>query len=308
MYPYIDSFIHYLESEKNYSPHTVAGYRRDLFHGVDFFAGALGKRDSDLMPPDLNARLMRSYLGDLFSSGLAKTSISRRLAAWRSFYRYLGREGLVERNPLKGVSSLKMDKRLPHFLFREECGALMESPRDGDPLTVRDRALLETLYASGIRVSELVGLDLAGVNLSGGEVLVMGKGSRERVAPLGKYAVGALTAYLDSARPQLIKNSGEKALFLNHRGTRLTDRGVRQIIKKYVHRLGVQSTVSPHTLRHTFATHLLDSGADLRSVQEMLGHKNLSTTQIYTHLTRERLREVYLKAHPRDRMDNSSEE
>jgi len=308
MYPYIDSFIHYLESEKNYSPHTVAGYRRDLFHGVDFFAGALGKRDSDLMPPDLNARLMRSYLGDLFSSGLAKTSISRRLAAWRSFYRYLGREGLVERNPLKGVSSLKMDKRLPHFLFREECGALMESPRDGDPLTVRDRALLETLYASGIRVSELVGLDLAGVNLSGGEVLVMGKGARERVAPLGKYAVGALTAYLGSARPQLIKNSGEKALFLNHRGTRLTDRGVRQIIKKYVHRLGVQSTVSPHTLRHTFATHLLDSGADLRSVQEMLGHKNLSTTQIYTHLTRERLREVYLKAHPRDRMDNSSEE
>lgn len=310
MYSYIDSFIHYLEAEKNYSPHTVANYRRDLFHGVDFFAGALGKKDSDLRPADLDPRLMRSYLGDLFYSGLAKASIYRRLAAWRSFYRYLGREGLVEKNPLKGVASLKLDKRLPQFLFKEQCGALVEAPGDDAPLAVRDRALLETLYASGIRVGELVGLNLENINLAGGQLLVMGKGSRERVVPLGSYAVEALGLYLESARPRLVGTQGtggEKAAFVNHRGGRLTDRGVRKIIKKYVNRLGIQNTVSPHTMRHTFATHMLDSGADLRAVQELLGHKNLSTTQIYTHLTRERLREVYLKSHPRVRMDEGDD-
>ncbi|MCL6612186.1 MAG: tyrosine recombinase XerC [Peptococcaceae bacterium] len=304
MYSYIDSFIHYLEAEKNYSPRTVASYRRDLFHGVDFFAGALGRRDSDLEPADLDPGLMRSYLGDLFYSGLAKTSIARRLAAWRSFYRYLGREGLVEKNPLRGVASLKLEKRLPQFLFREECGALVESPRCGDPLSLRDRALLETLYASGIRVGELVGLDLENVNLARGELLVMGKGAKERVVPIGTCAVEALNAYLELARPRLSGNGGERAVFVNHKGGRLTDRGVRKIIKKYVGRLGIQNTVSPHTLRHTFATHMLDGGADLRAVQEMLGHKNLSTTQKYTHLTREKLKEVYLKSHPRVRMDN----
>ncbi len=303
MYSYIDSFIHYLEAEKNYSPHTVANYRRDLFHGVDFFAGVLGKKDSDLRPADLDPRLMRSYLGDLFYSGLAKTSISRRLAAWRSFYRYLGREGLVAKNPLKGVASLKLEKRLPQFLFKEQCGALVEAPGGGDPLAVRDRAMLETLYASGIRVGELVSLNLENINLAAGELLVMGKGSRERVVPLGSFAVEALGLYLESVRPRLAGTGGEKAAFVNHRGGRLTDRGVRKIIKKYVSRLGIQNTVSPHTVRHTFATHMLDGGADLRAVQELLGHKNLSTTQIYTHLTRERLREVYLKSHPRVRMD-----
>ncbi|MFZ5634806.1 MAG: tyrosine recombinase XerC [Bacillota bacterium] len=304
MYSYIDSFIHYLETERNYSPHTIANYRRDLFHGVDFFAGALGKRDTDLKPADLDARLMRSYLGDLFYCGLAKTSISRRLAAWRSLYRYLGREGLVEKNPLKGLSSLKPEKRLPRFLFREECGALVESPKENSPLAIRDRALMETLYASGIRVGELVSLDMEGLNLASGELLVMGKGSRERVVPLGTYAVDALNLYLEVARPRLVPTTGEKAVFVNFKGQRLTDRGVRKIIKKYVGRLGIQNTVSPHTMRHTFATHMLDSGADLRAVQEMLGHKNLSTTQIYTHLTRERLKEIYLKHHPRVKMDN----
>lgn len=304
MYSYIDSFIHYLEAERNYSPHTVANYRRDLFHGIDFFAGALGRKDSDLRPSDLDARLMRSYLGDLFYSGLAKSSIARRLAAWRSFYRYLGREGLVERNPLKGFSSLKLDKRLPHFLFREECSTLVESPGDDNPLSLRDRALLETLYASGIRVGELVGLDLESVNLAAGELLVMGKGARERLVPLGSRAVEALNLYLEKGRPRLAGSGGQSAVFLNHKGGRLTDRGIRKIIKKYVLRLGIQNTVSPHTLRHTFATHMLDGGADLRVVQEILGHKNLSTTQIYTHLTRERLKEVYLKSHPRVKMDS----
>ncbi|MHB8157940.1 MAG: tyrosine recombinase XerC [Desulfocucumaceae bacterium] len=302
IYHRIDSFIHYLETEKNYSYHTIVNYRRDLFHGVDFFAGALGKKDSELIPSDIDIRLMRSYLGDLFYSGLAKTSISRRLAAWRSFYRYLGREGLIDRNPLKGIFSLKAEKKLPHFLFKEECCALVESPGSGSPLALRDRAMLEVLYASGIRVGELVGMDLENVNAGAGELTVMGKGAKERVVPIGHYAVEALTIYLEAGRPRLLHKQGEKAVFLNFQGSRLTDRGVRKIIKKYVSVLGLQSSVSPHTLRHTFATHLLDSGADLRAVQEMLGHKNLSTTQIYTHLTRERLKQVYLKAHPRVKM------
>jgi integrase/recombinase XerC len=299
MYHYIDNFIHYLETEKNYSPHTVSNYRRDLFCGVDFFAAILGKKDLEIIPSDINVKLMRSYLGDLFYSGLAKTSIARRLAAWRSFYRYLGREGLVESNPLKGVSSLKPEKKLPHFLFREECSALIESPGDSSPLALRDRALMEVLYASGIRVGELVNLDMESVNLGRGELLVMGKGSRERVVPLGTFAVEALHLYLDAARPKLARNTKGKAVFVNFKGGRLTDRGVRKIIKKYVNLTGIQDTTSPHTMRHTFATHMLDGGADLRAVQEMLGHKNLSTTQIYTHLTRERLKDVYLKCHPR---------
>lgn len=305
MYSYIDNFIYYLETERNYSHHTVVNYRRDLFHGIDFFAGALGKKDSDLMPSDLDMKLVRAYLGDLFYSGLAKSSISRRLAAWRSFYRYLGREGLVDRNPLKRVSSLKPEKRLPHFLFKEDCAALIESTGDGFPLALRDRALLEVLYATGIRVGELVTLDLKDSNPGGGELLVMGKGSRERVVPMGRWAVDALYSYLDTGRPRLVRDTEERALFVNFRGGRLTDRGVRKIIKKYVSRMGIQNTVSPHTMRHSFATHMLDNGADLRAVQEMLGHKNLSTTQIYTHLTKERLRQVYLNSHPRVKMDSS---
>lgn len=299
MYSYIDSFICYLATERNYSPHTIDCYRHDLFHGVDFFAGALGKKDSELMPQDLSPQLVRSYLGDLYFNNLAKASISRRLAAWRSFYRYLGREGLVADNPLSNVASLKLEKKLPTFLFVDDCKALMEAPKSDSPLSLRDRAILETLYSSGIRVGEMMGLDIDDLNMVRGELRVMGKGSKERLAPLGSYAKTALVNYLERARPVLAKNSLDKALFVNNSGHRLSDRSIRKIIKKYAVGLGFQGNISPHTLRHTFATHLLDSGADLRAVQEMLGHKNLSTTQIYTHLTKERLREVYLKHHPR---------
>lgn len=302
MYHYIDNFIHYLEAEKNYSPHTVICYRRDLFSGIDFFSSANGIKDTELKPSDVNVKLMRQYLGELFGGGLARTSIARRLAAWRSFYRYLGREGLVERNPLRGVFSLKPEKRLPHFLFREECSALVESAKDNHPLALRDRALIEVLYGSGIRVGELVTLDMENVDLGGSHLIVMGKGSKERAVPLGRYALNALNLYFDAARPVLIRGKSEEAVFVNFKGFRLSDRGVRKIIKKYVNKLGMHSTVSPHTLRHSFATHLLEGGADLRAVQEMLGHKNLSTTQVYTHLTKERLKEVYLRSHPRANM------
>ncbi len=299
MYSYIDSFIYYLETEKNYSPYTIDCYRRDLFHGVDFFAGVLGKKDSELEPNDINPHLVRSYLGDLYFNNLAKTSISRRLAAWRSFYRYLVREGLVSKNPLSSVASLKLEKKLPNYLFVDDCKALMEAPQPDNPLALRDKAILETLYSSGIRVGEMMGLDTDDLDLGRGELRVMGKGSKERLAPLGSYAIEALGNYLGKARPILVKNNPDKALFVNNRGYRLSDRGIRKIIKKYAAGLGLQGNVSPHTLRHTFATHMLDGGADLRVVQELLGHKNLSTTQIYTHLTKERLREVYLKHHPR---------
>ncbi|NTW04682.1 MAG: tyrosine recombinase XerC [Peptococcaceae bacterium] len=299
MYAYIDSFIYYLETERNYSPHTISNYRRDLFHGVDFFAGVLGKKDCDLEPGDINSKLVRSYLGDLYFNKLAKSSISRRLAAWRSFYRYLSREGVVLKNPLRNVASLKQDKKLPNFLFLEDCKAIIEAPFKDEILSMRDRALMETLYSSGIRVIELVNLDLEDLDFSRGELLVMGKGMKERLAPLGAYARKALSIYLERSRPKLARDIFEKAVFLNYKGFRLTDRGIRKILKKYAIEAGLQGNISPHTFRHTFATHLLDGGADLRAVQEMLGHKNLSTTQIYTHLTKEKLREVYLKHHPR---------
>ncbi len=301
MYSYIDSFIYYLDTEKNYSPHTIISYRRDLYHGLDFFAGALGKQDFMIKPNDLDSKLVRLYLSELYFNNLAKTSISRRLAAWRSFYRYLGREGLVFANPLKNVAPLKLDKKLPDFLYIEDCFALMEAPQTNNALALRDRAILETLYSSGIRVGELVGLEISDIDLERGEIRVLGKGSKERLAPLGSYAIEALETYLEISRPILARNSKDKEVFLNYKGFKLTDRGIRKIIKKYTANLGFQGNISPHTLRHTFATHMLDRGADLRSVQEMLGHKNLSTTQIYTHLTKERLREVYLNSHPRVR-------
>lgn len=299
MYHYLDNFITYLETEKNSSVHTIGNYQRDIMQGIDFFAAALGKRDLDLAPEDISLGLFRSYLGELRSRGLSKSSVSRKTAAWRSFYRYLCREEIVADNPLRGLSPLKPDRRLPEFLDQEDCLDLMEVPRRDSPLGLRDRALLEVLYAAGLRVSELVGLDLNNLDLSGGEIRVMGKGAKERIVPMGALAVNALNNYLNNGRHLLAGADSGKAVFLNRRGGRLTDRGVRKIINKYVNALSIQRGVSPHTLRHSFATHLLDRGADLRSVQELLGHSRLSTTQIYTHLTRQKLKEIYQKTHPR---------
>ncbi len=210
----------------------MACYRRDLFHGIYFFAGVLGKKDSELTPADINIRFMRSYLGDLFYNGWPNPLFSRRLAAWKAFYRYLGREGLIEGNPLKGIASPKTEKRLHIFLFQEECAVLLSSPGDKSPLALRDRALMEVLYASGIRVGELVKLNLENVDLGRRENSCAGEGSRERIAPLGTFAVGALSAYLDLAPAQACRKTKEKAVFLNKAGTRLTDRGVRKIIKE----------------------------------------------------------------------------
>ncbi len=305
MYDYIDNFLIFLKVEKNASPRTADSYQRDLFHGLDFLAPQIGKIDCDVVPLDINHRLFRDYLAQMQKQGLARTTIARRLAAWRSFFRYLVREGIVDDNPMTRVYSPKLEKRLPHFLYENEAAMLMEAPDLTHPLGMRDRAILETLYASGIRVNELVSLDTGNIDLRGGCLRVMGKMARERLVPLGSQAVWALGRYLSEARPRLLANAAVKrinnAVFLNRWGDRLSSRGIRKRLNKYVEKISLERSISPHTLRHSFATHLLNAGADMRTVQELLGHIRLTSTQIYTHVTSERLKQVYRKAHPRAR-------
>lgn len=301
MYNYIDAFIIYLEGERNYSLRTLDSYRRDLFDGVDFFSRVLSKRDCDLRPGDINYGLLRQYLGHLRARGLSRATMARRLAAWRTFYRFLCREGFLDTNPVQRLSLPKKGRKLPGFLYLDEARLLVEAPALDKPLGIRDRAILELLYATGIRVGELVALEVMDVNFNTQTIRVTGKGNKEREVPFGSYALDALKAYLQKARYKLLAKNSENQgpLFLNYRGGRLTARGVRNILSGYVQKLHIEKGVSPHTLRHSFATHLLDNGADLRVVQELLGHVRLSTTQIYTHVTREKLREEYNKAHPR---------
>ncbi|MEW6459297.1 MAG: tyrosine-type recombinase/integrase, partial [Bacillota bacterium] len=235
-------------------------------------------------------------------------TVARKVATWRSFYRYLVRENAVRASPLAGMSAPRLKKRLPGGLYPEEVGTLLEAPDESSPTGLRDRALLETLYAGGLRVSELVGLDLADLDLKQAYVRVLGKGNRERLLPLGRYAVEALKRYLAEGRPKLLgRKKTTAALFLNYRGDRLTDRGARLVFTSYLKRLASEVPASvgrqagPHLLRHCFATHLLEAGADLRTVQELLGHARLSTTQIYTRVSADRLQAVYYRAHPRGR-------
>lgn len=300
MYHYIDEFILYLKLEKNSSPRTLEEYQKDIFQGVDFFAQLLGVKDVELKPSDINHRTMRSYLAHLQSAGMARTTIARKLAAWRSFYNFLNREEIINNNPMVRVSTPKLEKKLPEFFYLDEIIKLLEAPPN-TALGLRDRAVLEVIYAGGLRVSEVTALDISDIDLFGGYVRVMGKGSRERVVPLGSYALQALNKYINEARPFLEANNSNKtkALFLNYQGGRLSERGVRKMLAKYLKQVGFERHASPHTIRHTFATHLLERGADLRTVQELLGHVRLSTTQIYTHVTREKIKEVYKKNHPR---------
>lgn len=306
MYVYIDYFMVYMEGERNCSVYTLDNYRRDLFDGLDFFCRVLGKKDDRVVPGDINYSLLRQYLGHLRIKGLSRATMARRLAAWRTFYRFLCREGYIMGNPVHRLPLPKQGRKLPGFLYLDEVRLLIGAPQTDNPLGIRDRALLELLYATGIRVGELVGLDVDDVDFRSEVIMVSGKGNKERLAPFGSYAAGALKNYLQESRPKLLPCLGnkagqdkQKALFLNFRGGRLTSRGIRGIISKYIQKLHMEKGVSPHTLRHSFATHLLDNGADLRAVQELLGHARLSTTQIYTHVTKERLRAEYNKAHPR---------
>lgn len=283
---YIDKFVRYLEIEKDFSRHTIINYKIDL-NGFYAFLGDVPMEKVDYFA-------IRKYLAALKEKNLAPKTVSRRLSALRSFFKFLMREGFLKTNPLAVVASPKVDKHLPAFLTEEEVGRVIEGPSGSDERNLRDRAILELFYSSGLRISELVGLNEDDVDFIGGILKIRGKGKKERLAPAGDTALASLRKYLQGRKRQ------SPAVFTNlRRGARITARGVREIVKGYLSRAGIAKNASCHTLRHSFATHLLDRGADLRTVQELLGHANLSTTQIYTHLTTEKLKKVYDKAHPR---------
>jgi integrase/recombinase XerC len=296
--PWVRQFMSYLKVEKNDSPYTLLNYEGD----IEVFAEFLQKRKGDVVWPDVTVLDIRSYLAELHRENLSRRTISRRISSLRSFYRYLLREGTVKMNPFTKVRTPKLDKRLPVFLEEFEIDQLLEAPDLATELGRRDRAILEMLYSTGCRVSELVGLTLDRMDLSNRYVLLMGKGHKERIVPLGRPCVKAMRNYLENTRNVLIEHyhaSPHSFVFVNSRGTPLTARSVRRILDKYVEQTSISKHISPHTIRHTFATHLLDHGADLRSVQELLGHASLSTTQIYTHVTADRIAAVYRKHHPR---------
>jgi integrase/recombinase XerC len=294
-------YIDYLQAEKNVSAYTVRNYTRDL---LEFFGFINEKGITTLR--DVNKQTLRAYLSNLMDRKFAKSSIARKLSAVRSFYRYLMREELISSSPAATTVSPKLDKRLPAFLTVEEAKRLVESPDISNPLGQRDRALLEMLYACGLRVSELVNLDLDQINLATNEIRVWGKGSKERIVLMGAPAAQALQTYIEKGRRELLAGKKNKALFVNRYGERILARRVQKILVKYAR--SINKSVHPHILRHTFATHLLDGGADLKVVQELLGHADLSTTQIYTHVTQHRARKIYLAAHPMARGEGSDRE
>ncbi|MCG0277235.1 MAG: tyrosine recombinase XerC [Thermanaeromonas sp.] len=302
----LEDFASYLIAEKNLASATVVAYLTDLKQFAVYVEKTLGAK---ARPEDVDRTLVRRFLGWLNVLREKRTTVARKLVALRVFYRYLLREGRVEINPVELIRSPRQEKRLPKYLPYNEIVKILEAPPP-TPLGLRDRALWETLYASGLRVGELVSLNLEDVDLSRGEIRVRGKGGRERLAPLGRMAIAAIKDYLACGRPVLATrgNPGEKALFLNHLGSRLTSRGVRQRLDYYVKKTVVAAGISPHVLRHCFATHMLERGADLRAVQELLGHVRLSSTQVYTHVTPEHLRAVYQKAHPRAQLARTTVE
>ncbi len=294
----IDEFLIYLRVNKNYSIRTLESYGLDLRQFLTFF-----DNESILTLEHIDHLLLRKYLATLKEEQLARRSIARKISCLRSFFKFLCRQGYLTDNPIVGVSTPKLEKRLPEFLYPEELESLLKLPDISGVLGIRDQAILEVFYSSGLRLQELVGLTMVDLDLDGGYLRVYGKGSKERLVPLGGCAKRALIKYLKEVRPQLVSkgNSSKQPMnvFLNYRGTRLSGRSIQRLMDKYLQQLALHRKISPHTLRHTFATHLLENGADLRVVQELLGHVDISSTQIYTHLTKERIRAVYLKSHPR---------
>ena len=282
---YLEKFISYLEIEKNYSPHTVLNYRIDLEVFLKFI---------DKTPLEkVDYLFLRKFLAQLRTQHYRARTLTRKLSSLRSFFKFLHREGFVKENPAILLMSPKLDKTLPKFLSEDEIVKFIEAASIKSASGKRDRAILETLYSTGIRVSELVSLSVSDVDLISNIAKVSGKGKKERIVPIGDKALDAIRDYLQD------RHHNSRALFLNKNGTRLTDRSVRNIVNKHITAACLTQKISPHVLRHSFATHMLNRGADLRSVQELLGHINLSTTQIYTHVTTDRLKEVYNKAHPR---------
>ena len=295
------AFDRNLRDERGVSEHTRRSYLHDVGRFIDFLATFLSKEPGAIAASEVDALAVRSFLAHLRKEGLEKSSIGRHLSALRTFFTFLMREGRAEANPARAVSSPRPDAVLPRTLSVAEANAVVEAPDPEAPLGARDRALLELLYATGLRVSELVGLDLVDVDLASRQLRTIGKGRKERVVPFGEKAAEAVRAYLpvrDALRPAGGGRAREP-LFVNSRGGRLTDRSVRRLLDRALFSAEVERHASPHALRHSFATHLLAAGADLRTIQELLGHASLSTTQKYTHLDAERLIEVYRKSHPK---------
>lgn len=290
----IQEFIDYLGHEKGLATNTLESYGRDLKQYYGFLSG-----DSAASLANASQSTIVAYLMYLRKQGKATATIARRLAALKAFYQFLVKENYVAKNPTDELSSPKLERKLPKVLTVEEVERLLSQPEVTSPVGKRDKAMLELLYATGIRVSELVNLNVGDIDLREGFVRCMGKGSKERVVPMGEIAIAALKAYLDNARLKIIADPKEKSVFVNHHGKRLTRQGFWKIVKKYAAQAQIRKEITPHTLRHSFATHLLENGADIRAVQEMLGHADISTTQIYTHVTKDRLKDVYAKSHPR---------
>lgn len=313
-------YINYLKAEKNASKYTLRNYETDLMGtrkrglGKGFFQFLILKNVADFR--EVDKQTIRDYLSWLVDQNIDKSSLSRKLSAIRSFYRFLLLEEIIKNSPIpvnasgrKGErSSLspKLDKRLPVFLTRQEMKELISTPNLARPEGKRDRAILELLYASGLRVSELTALNLVDINLEAHEIRTIGKGSKERIVLMGSPAANAILEYLNNSRLKLLNGKNSDALFVSRYGIRLVDRRIQKIIKKYTNLAGLDKKVHPHVLRHTFATHMLDGGADLRVVQELLGHADLSSTQIYTHVTKQQARKVYLTAHPMAREEDNS--
>jgi len=301
---YLDDFMKHLKYERNASPHTLRNYESDLVQFYDYIAPPDndGKRRS-VNVRDIDHLTIREYMASLYEKKKKKSSIHRKVASLRTFFRYLCREGVMEMNPAKLVASPRVERTLPNHLTIEQMIRFIETPDVETLLGKRDRAMLELLYASGLRVSEMVGLNITDIDFTNQTVRVKGKGRKERIVPFGNHALVALQEYLAVRGELLIEADPDKAdpatLFFNYQGTRITTRSVGRMVDKYVKMCADVHHISPHSLRHSFATHLLDAGADLRAIQEMLGHARLSTTQKYTHVSTDKLMEVYDKAHPK---------
>ncbi len=291
-----EAFLRHLDDSRHYSAHTLRAYARDLEGFAEFLRGSPGGLDAARV-----SRLdIRAWLARLGESGASKRTIARKLSSLRSLYRFLLARRYVDTDPCAGIRTPRFARHLPKFLGEEAVSGLLQAPQGLDLMAARDRAILEVLYGSGLRVGELVSLNVRDIDRIGEVVKARGKGKKERIAPIGRHAARAVEEYLAARRrtPGLVEQEPE-ALFLNRFGRRLSARSVSRILKKYLLMAGLPPDASPHALRHSFATHLLDRGADLRSVQELLGHENLSTTQVYTHITTTRLKQIYEKAHPR---------
>ena len=291
---YLNNFITYLQIEKHYSEYTVTFYKDDI---GEFFLFMNQQNLRSLSEIEyFDARL---FLTGLHEKNFARASISRKISSLRSFFRFLNREGEITENPFALVSSPKSEKRLPDFFYEEEMGNLLKACEGEEPIQVRNRAMFELFYATGIRVSECSGLRLKDIDFSLSTILVKGKGSKERYVPFGTYAHEALEKYINISRGLLLKKEEHEYVFVNYKGGPLTSRGMRHVLNEIIKKASINAKIHPHMLRHTFATHLLNNGADLRTVQELLGHENLSSTQIYTHVTKDHLRKTYLNHHPR---------